>query len=58
MSFAAEVNATGTENEGPKSEEKLHTEELTAVLKNIQVGLKAVGERLAFLEDRLSLIHI
>ena len=52
MSLAAELNATGTENERPKSDETLHTEELTAVLKNIQVGLSAVGERLAFLGDR------
>ena len=40
MSLAAELNVTGTENEGPKSDKKSHTEELTAVLKNILVNFE------------------
>ena len=57
MSSAAEFNATGAENEVPKSDEKSHTEELTAVLKNIEVDLKGVGEILASLEDRFAEEH-
>ena len=47
MSSAAEFNATGAENEVPKSDEKSHTEELAAVLKNIQVELKISRSRLS-----------
>ena len=44
MFWAVELSAAGTEFVGPKSDEKSHTEESTAVLKNIQVDLMAVGE--------------
>ena len=54
LSLAAELNATGTEYVGPKQDEQTHTEELQKVLENIQVNLKTVSERLAFLEDQFA----